>query len=230
MTDRTMSKFGKILRRSTGDLFDLQIGTYVSCSKCLMFDSAQVVTQPKEQDKEVETGGVQYTPHSYLHSKARKLLIGLYKNQTVGSFLVLYNDDGVDGGGCEKKKTPRNIVWLKKGCIVTKGGDGGSHDSNCLTLHCSEVGDVKCTFDCSSKRKKWYKHIKNELNSHHSNSNNDDNDNNNNAVSPSIRNNADRIFTIEKQGCLRQCSKRSSSEQSRLAADLREMFIGSTYF
>ena len=230
MTDRTMTTFGKLLRRSTGDLFDLQIGTYVSCSRCLMFDSAQVVTY---QDEEACVGGVQYTPHLYCHLKVRKLLIGLYKNQTVGSFLVMYNDDDDDGvangGGREKKKTPLNIVWLKKGCIVTKGVDGGSHGSNSLTLHCSEMGDVKCTFECSNKSKKWYKSIRSELNNHHSN-NNDSDSNNNDVVSRPVRNNADQIFTIEKQGCLRQCSKRSSSEQSRLAADLKEMFIGTTYF
>lgn len=229
MTDRTMKKFGKLLRRSTGDLFDLQIGTYVSCSKCLMFDSAQIVTQQQERG---EMGDVQYTPHGYRYSKVRKLLIGLYKNQTVGSFLVMYNDDVVDsdgvvdGVGREKKRTPQNIMWLKKGCIVTKGGDGSSHDSNSLTLHCSEMGDVKCTFDCCSKTKKWYKSIRSELNDHHCNNNN----NNNKVESPPLLNNADKIFTIEKQGCLRQCSKRSSSEQSRLAADIREMFIGTTYF
>ena len=205
MEDRTMKKFGKLLRRSTGDLFDLQIGTYVSCSKCLMFDRAQVTTQ----DEGAEQRGVQLT--TYTTRRVRKLHIGLYKNLTVGSFLVMF-----DSGGDGEKRSPQNIVWLKKGCIVTKS-DGNDKDS--LTLHCSEMGDVECAFDCAAKKKKWYKSIRSELNSHH-----------NNNASHSVRNNADQIFTIQKQGCLRQCSKRSSSEQSRLAADLSQMFIGTTSF
>lgn len=200
--DSTMTKFGKVLRRSTGDLFELQVDTYVSCSKCLMFDNAQVI--------QVGERVIHYQP-IYTRPVKRAMCIGLYKNANVGSFLVVYETES------DERKTPRNIIWLKKGCIVSK--DEGNHHS--VTLHCSEMGDVECRFECSKESKEWYKSIRSELNNHHNN-------NINNVARH--RNNADQIFTIEKQGCLRRCRKRSSAEKVRLAADLSEMFIGTTSF
>lgn len=189
MGDDTMSRFGKVLRRSECNLFKLQVETSVNCSDCLMTDYMSV-QNPRE-------------------SREQKYYVGLYRNNHPDSFLIFYID--------KERRDPIDMIWLKD-CLVTKG-KMRLHDT--VTIHCPTSIDVDLILDSSKKRRKWYKTIKAEIEhlqkqKRFSNASL--------VVSPSkdISEEIDQIFSIEKQGCLRQCSRRSTLGSRTNLKDLFE--------
>lgn len=191
MGDDTMSRFGKVLRRSECNLFKLQVETSVNCSDCLLSDYISV-----------------QNPRG---SRQQKYHVGLYRNNYPDSFLIFYMD--------KEKREPIDMIWLKD-CLVTKE-KMRSYDM--VTIHFPASIDVDLIFDSSKKRRRWYRTIKAEI-EHLQKQKQKRFSNASLAVSSTkdISEEIDQIFSIEKQGCLRQYSRRSTLGSRTNLKDLFE--------
>lgn len=105
-----MRKFNKALRQTQKEalpLFQIQIQSTVSTSRCLLFDKIFLESQI--------TG-----------NKEKSYTVGLYRNDFPDSFLVFYKDS--------TGHYPKEIIWLKD-CTFNHGQRHGSNTTVSLLCH-----------------------------------------------------------------------------------------------
>lgn len=201
MNDQVMQTFGRALARSDKEtLFKLQVESSVTCSACLLFERCYV--------------------QNPIGAKERFYYIGLYRNKYPDSFLILYKD--------LERKYPKDFIWLKDSLVTSH-----RHVSEqSLSLHCGGTPKtIVFKFDSVDKRVLWQKSIRDEIvfnqqqqrrGSLRSNSMPQFASSTSSSSSSTRRNSElDQIFSIEKQGCLRQASSR---KVSRTRPELQTLF------
>lgn len=199
-----MQTFGRALRRSDKEtLFKLQVESSVTCSSCLLFEKCCV--------------------ENPIGAKERFYYVGLYRNKYPDSFLILYKD--------LEQKYPKDFIWLKDSLVT-------SHryvSEQSLSLHCG--GGPKTIvfhFETVDKRVLWQKTIRDEIIYLQQQQRRNSCRTSRLPSSASLlsapgstsshrggETEIDQIFSIEKQGCLRQASSR---KVNRTRPELQSLF------